>query len=97
MAADAPERYLTRISKAERAGRLFIDYLRNDPTSTAVGPYSTRSRPGAPVAMPIEWEALQRPLDPPQFNVRTAPAFLAGRKDPWAEMATVRQRLPAGG
>ena len=94
MAADAPERYLTRISKAERAGRIFIDYLRNDPTSTAVGPYSTRSRPGAPVAMPIDWEELDGPLDPAGFTIKTAPARLAEREDPWAELPTVRQRLP---
>jgi bifunctional non-homologous end joining protein LigD len=97
MADDAPERYLTRISKAERAGRIFIDYLRNDPTSTAVGPYSTRSRPGAPVAMPIEWEALERPLDPAAFTIETVPALTASREDPWAEMAAVRQRLPIPG
>ena len=97
MAADAPERYLTRISKAERAGRLFIDYLRNDPTSTAVAPYSTRSRPGAPVAMPVEWEAVGEELDPQAFDVTTVPDLLAARvKDPWAEMNGVRQRLPSG-
>jgi bifunctional non-homologous end joining protein LigD len=94
MAADAPQTYLTRISKAEREGRIFIDYLRNDPTSTAVGPYSTRSRPGAPVAMPIEWEELERPLDPAAFSIKTAPARIAGRRDPWADMGAVRQRLP---
>jgi bifunctional non-homologous end joining protein LigD len=94
MAADAPGRYLTRISKAEREGRIFIDYLRNDPTSTAVGPYSTRSRPGAPVAMPIEWEELERPLDPAAFSIKTAPARIAKRPDPWAELGSVRQRLP---
>ena len=94
MAADSPERYLTRISKAERTGRIFIDYLRNDPTSTAVGPYSTRSRPGAPVAMPLEWEDLERPLDPSDFTIRTAPAHVAARTDPWAKLAEVRQKLP---
>jgi bifunctional non-homologous end joining protein LigD len=94
MAADAPERYLTKISKAERAGRIFIDYLRNDPTSTAVGPYSTRSRPGAPVAMPVEWEALNDSLDPCDFTLERVPALLRGRSDPWAEMMRVRQRLP---
>jgi bifunctional non-homologous end joining protein LigD len=95
MAADAPERYLTKISKAERAGRIFIDYLRNDPTSTAVGPYSTRSRPGAPVAMPIEWGELDGPLDPSAFTVRTALAQIAQVPDPWLEIGTVRQRLPS--
>ncbi len=95
MAADAPGKYLTRISKAERAGRIFIDYLRNDPTSTAVGPYSTRSRPGAPVAMPIEWEELARPLDPGAFSIKTAAERIAEREDPWAEISRVKQRLPA--
>jgi len=94
MAADSPERYLTRISKAERAGRIFIDYLRNDPTSTAVGPYSTRSRPGAPVAMPIEWDELDKPLDPSAFNVTTVPERIRTRGDPWEAMPTLRQRLP---
>jgi bifunctional non-homologous end joining protein LigD len=95
MAADSPARYLTRISKAERTGRIFIDYLRNDPTSTAVGPYSTRSRPGAPVAMPLDWAALDRPLDPKAFTVKTAAEWIATTPDPWADIFDVRQQLSA--
>jgi bifunctional non-homologous end joining protein LigD len=95
MAADAPDRYLTRVSKAERVGRIFIDYLRNDPTSTAVAPYSTRSRPGAPVATPLKWDELTPRLDPRAFTIRTVPARIARqRSDPWAGMLEVRQRLP---
>ena len=95
MAADAPAKYLTRVSKAERVGRLFIDYLRNDPTSTAVAPYSTRSRRGAPVAMPLRWDELGPRLDPKSFTIRAAPARLARRRaDPWAQMLELRQKLP---
>jgi bifunctional non-homologous end joining protein LigD len=95
MAADQPERYLTRISKAERVGRIFIDYLRNDPTSTAVGPYSTRSRPGAPVATPLAWDEVSEDLDPSAFTVCTVPERLARlAKDPWSDMDEIRQRLP---
>jgi bifunctional non-homologous end joining protein LigD len=95
MAADSPERYLTRISKAERSGRIFIDYLRNDATSTAVGPYSTRSRPGAPVATPLEWDEVGEALDPKAFTVETVPERVrALKRDPWSEMDLVRQRLP---
>ena len=95
IAADAPEAYLMRISKAEREGRIFIDYLRNDPTSTAVGPYSTRSRPGAPVAMPLDWTQLDDALDPSAFTIRTVPDAIEGqRSDPWSEMNAIRQRLP---
>ena len=95
MAADSPERYLTRISKAERAGRIFIDYLRNDPTSTAVAPYSTRSRAGAPVAMPVRWDQVKAGLDPCDYTVATVPKLVRRqRSDPWAAMFDVRQTLP---
>lgn len=94
LASAAPARFLTRISIAERRGRIFIDYLRNDPTSTAVAPYSTRSRPGAPVATPLAWDELTSSLDPAAFTIGTVPARLERlRKDPWAGMANVRQRL----
>jgi bifunctional non-homologous end joining protein LigD len=97
MAADAPDRFLTRVSKAERSGRIFIDYLRNDPTSTAVGPYSTRARPGAPVALPLAWRQVREGLDPSAFTVETVPALIRKRKaDPWAEMSKLVQDLPAG-
>jgi bifunctional non-homologous end joining protein LigD len=95
MAADSPDRYLTKISKAERAGRIFIDYLRNDPTSTAVAPYSTRSRAGAPVAMPIRWDQVKAGLDPCDYTIRTVPALLRRqRSDPWAAMFETKQILP---
>lgn len=95
MAADSPDRYLTTAGKADRVGRIFIDYLRNDPTSTAVAPYSTRSRKGAPVAMPIRWEQVKAGLDPGDYTVETVPALLRRQRgDPWAEMLEVRQTLP---
>jgi bifunctional non-homologous end joining protein LigD len=96
LAADAPDRFLTRIAKAERRGRIFIDYLRNDPTSTAVAPYSTRARAGAPVAMPVAWEELSPSLQPASFDINTVPGLVKARlADPWAEIDKVRQRLPS--
>ena len=95
MAADSPERYLTKISKAERVGRIFIDYLRNDPTSTAVAPYSTRSRLGAPVAMPVRWDEVKAGLDPCDYTIATVPGLIAKQAaDPWAEMFDTHQLLP---
>jgi DNA ligase D len=96
IAARTPTRYLTRISIAERRGRIFIDYLRNDATSTAVAPYSTRARAGAPVATPVTWDELKPSLDPAGFNLHTVPARLeALGADPWTETHKVRQSLPA--
>jgi len=93
MSGERPDLYLSRISKAERAGRIFIDYLRNDPTSTAVGAYSTRSRAGAPVSMPLAWDEVTPALDAKSFTLRTAPDHIARTPDPWAEIGKVRQQL----
>jgi len=96
MTEKSPERYLTRISIAERRGKIFIDYLRNDPTSTAVGPYSTRAREGAPVATPLSWDELKPKLDPKGFDINSVPKRLARLKsDPWKGIAKLAQKLPS--
>ena len=58
LALTEPEKYVATMSKAKRAGKIFIDWLRNQRGSTAVMPYSARAREGAPVAAPVSWEEL---------------------------------------
>ena len=52
LAAAHGDRYVTSATVA-RAGRLFVEYLRNGPGTTAIGAYSPRTRPGFPVAVAI--------------------------------------------
>ena len=59
MVAATPEAYVATMSKAKRTGRIFIDYFRNDYTATAIADYAVRARPGAPVALPIDWKELK--------------------------------------
>jgi bifunctional non-homologous end joining protein LigD len=83
MAQDKPTKYLDTMSKSQRVGKIFLDYLRNDKTATAVAVLSPRAREGAPVSMPIDWKLVRRGLDPKQYTVRTAAALLRKTK-PWA-------------
>jgi bifunctional non-homologous end joining protein LigD len=94
MVSDSPERYLDSMSKMQRKGRIFLDYLRNDRTATAVAPLSPRARPGATVSMPIRWEDVARGLDPTRFSLRTAPDLLK-RLQPWQDYNLAVRSLQA--
>jgi len=90
-----PQLYVTKMTKAIRKNRIYLDYLRNDRGSTAIAPYSTRARSGAPVALPLDWKELNAKARP-VFHVTDFEDW-KGRlaHDPWSEMLEVKQRLSA--
>ena len=95
LSRDEPQKYLAVSTKAKRKGRIFIDYLRNGRGATAVAPYSTRARAGAPVATPITWTELEGGIHPDQLTVETLPRRLSSLKhDPWDGIAKLKQTLP---
>jgi bifunctional non-homologous end joining protein LigD len=94
LARSAPSMFTTKMSKRERGGRVFVDYLRNAEGATAVAAYSLRARPGLPVSMPIPWTALRNDVRGGSFNLRNVPALVKKRKtDPWAGYEAARQTI----
>jgi bifunctional non-homologous end joining protein LigD len=96
MAQDSPTRFIANMSKAKRKGRIFIDYLRNDLTSTAVSVFSARARPGAGVSTPLFWKELTPKLNPGDYNINSLSKRLRTQKaDPWADYFAMKQNLRA--
>jgi bifunctional non-homologous end joining protein LigD len=94
MEREAPERYTTNMSKKVRGGKIFLDFLRNARTATAVAPWSPRARPGAAISMPLPWSKLRADLDPTQFTISNAAKLLRGA-DPWKDMDATAVNLDA--
>jgi bifunctional non-homologous end joining protein LigD len=96
IAREDPAGYTTEMPKAPRQEKILIDYLRNRRGNTAIASYSTRARPGAPVAVPLAWEELDDPaLTSDRFTISSLPARLAALpRDPWARYARAAGRLP---
>ena len=93
MERDNPKRYLSKMSKAARAGKIYLDYLRNERGATAVAPYSPRARRGMGVAVPLAWSELKS-VERPLFRIANF-AEWGGRlkKDVWAELPKLKQTL----
>lgn len=82
-----PTRYTASTARGSRDNRIFIDYLRNGRGNSAVAPFSTRSRPGAPIALPVAWEELLARLRHPP----TVLDHIDLTVDPWAQFFEVKQ------
>jgi bifunctional non-homologous end joining protein LigD len=94
MVRDVPAAYVATMSKAKRKGKIFVDYFRNDYTATAIADFGVRARPGAPVAVPLEWKELDGLRAANQFSIRDVMKLLNKYK-PDPERHAGRQTLPS--
>ena len=95
-----PALYLSKMTKSARAGKIYLDYLRNERGATAVAPYSPRARAGAAVSMPLAWSEIASSGEfisaRPVFRVAEFADWRARlSKDPWRAMGSTRQSIPS--
>ncbi|HET8535469.1 MAG TPA: hypothetical protein VFL74_07940, partial [Sphingomicrobium sp.] len=74
-------------------GKIFLDFLRNHRTATAVLPFSARARPGMPVAAPVAWDELDGIDRSDAFTILDAERLL-GRSKALAGWGCADQGLP---
>lgn len=90
LARQEPKRFVATMSKRRREGRIFVDWLRNKKTATAILPWSLRARKGATVATPLSWRSLAEVDGAAAFDIRNARALT----DEWADFFRARQTIP---
>jgi bifunctional non-homologous end joining protein LigD len=89
-----PGMYIATMSLKKRAGKIFVDYLRNGRGATFISAFSTRRHPGAPVAAPLRWDELGPGLRADRYTVGTMRSRLARlRDDPWRGYDELRQEI----
>lgn len=101
IASRSPDQLTTEQRKQKRGGRLFIDTYRNAYGQTTVAPYAARARSDAPIATPIEWDALDdAKLRSDRYGIKNIFRRLGQKQDPWqdidrhaANLKVPRQRL----
>ncbi|HXV29611.1 MAG TPA: DNA ligase D, partial [Sinorhizobium sp.] len=88
-----PDNFIATMSKTDRKGRIFIDWLRNERSATAIAPYSTRAREGGPIATPVGWDELEDLEAANSFHMADILERIESGTDPWREIGKIRQSL----
>jgi len=86
-----PEHYTSNVRKANRKGKIFIDWIRNARGATSIAPYSLRAKEGAKVSMPISWDELYT-VAPDGIDINNALLRIEGN-DPWEDFFSNDQMI----
>jgi len=82
-----PEHLTLEFSKADRAGRIYVDTGRNGYGATFAAPFAVRPKPGAPISAPCTWEEVARgDAQPRTFTLRSMTKRVHDVGDPWSQM-----------
>jgi bifunctional non-homologous end joining protein LigD len=74
-----PDDLTVEMRKADRRGRLLLDWSRHGAAQHTVAAWSPRATPAATVSTPLTWDEVADGFDPTTVTIRTA----LDRPDPW--------------
>jgi bifunctional non-homologous end joining protein LigD len=95
-----PRLAISEMPKAERVGKVFIDWSQNADYKTTVGVYSLRAKQWRPfVSMPVTWDELssalkRKKIDELYFDPKAALARLEKHGDLFADVLKLKQTVP---
>jgi bifunctional non-homologous end joining protein LigD len=94
-----PELVLSSMARAQRPGKVLIDWSQNDQHKTTVSVYSLRAKARPTVSTPVAWEEVEACRDSAdatllEFDAQAVLDRVAQRGDLFAEVASLAQALP---
>jgi bifunctional non-homologous end joining protein LigD len=98
LARQHPRRVLVEMNKAERTGRVFVDWSQNSRHKTTVAAYSLRARDRPTVSTPVRWDEVEAGAGggPLSFEAAEVIERVEQLGDLFAPTATIVQSLPGG-
>ncbi|SEE35675.1 non-homologous end-joining DNA ligase [Jiangella alba] len=98
-----PKLVISRMERAARGGKVFIDWSQNNSAKTTIAPYSVRGRARPTVSTPVTWDEVEAGARstatkrlPLQFDIDDVLARLADDGDLLAPMFDEAHALPGG-
>ncbi len=96
LVAAHPDLFTVSVSKKERKGKIFIDFIRNTFGHMAVAPYAVRPIENAPVATPLAWSEIKDPrLESQSYTIKNIGARIKKVGDVWPDFLKIKNRLPS--
>jgi bifunctional non-homologous end joining protein LigD len=94
-----PDQVISRMTRADRAGRVFLDWSQNSAKKTTATPYTVRARETPTVSAPVSWREVAAARNPAQltFTIDDMPGRVAEHGDLLAGLLDPRAAAPLPG
>ena len=94
-----PKEVVSKMKKAERKGKVFVDWSQNHVTKTTIAVYSLRARERPTVSTPVTWKEVERALDEDDagslvFEAADVLKRVEKHGDLFAPVLKLKQKLP---
>lgn len=99
LARSNPDRILVEMNKAQRTGKVFVDWSQNSRHKTTVAAYSLRARERPTVSTPLSWDEVDDGASGAElvFTADQVIERIDAVGDLFAPVAELEQELPTGG
>jgi bifunctional non-homologous end joining protein LigD len=97
---ETPKGVVSKMAKAERRGKVFVDWSQNHQKKTTIGVYSLRAREHPTASLPVHWREVERAAkrgdaENLRFEIPEAVKRVEKEGDLFQPVLKMRQKLPA--